>query len=153
MEYKVYRIVINEKLSDISKKYKNMKKTDKYDIYHMDIPSYFDYETSDQYVVYMISSEGSYKFYKSILDNYDISYISTDLSNEVISFKENIKDNVGSNLNGYVKIKWELFKNDLESWISTNLTIDNVLDRINELGSVKKLSKVEKDFLKNLKIN
>ena len=45
-------------------------------------------------------------------------------------------------------LKYSFFIDDLNDWISINLDIDTVLDRISEVG-IDNLSLVEKKFLKN----
>ncbi len=39
-----------------------------------------------------------------------------------------------------------------DSWIFSNIDIDLILDRINKVGSVKNLSKIEIKFLENYKV-
>ena len=41
---------------------------------------------------------------------------------------------------------------DLNSWIIKRLDMDFVLDRINLLGGINRLSRIEKEFLKNFQL-
>ena len=47
--------------------------------------------------------------------------------------------------------RYTTFKKKIDEWILSNLDIDKVLDRINEVGSIDKLTKLEKNFLENYK--
>ena len=47
--------------------------------------------------------------------------------------------------------KWSKFKSKIIQWNLEHLDIDIILDRINKVGSVDKLTQIEKQFLDNYK--
>ena len=69
-----------------------------------------------------------------------------------MNFKINLEEELKPLLTTINSIKYSFFIDDLNDWIFENLNIDNVLDRISEVGGVKNLTSIEKEFLKNFQL-
>ena len=76
----------------------------------------------------------------------------SDLSNDILKFKIDLETELKPLLSTINSIKYSFFIDDINDWILQNLNIDDVLDRISELGTVEHLSEIEKEFLKNFQL-
>lgn len=152
MESFVYKIRYNQSSFQLNEEYDRLSEYEKEKIADLDAESFFDYqEHNDNYVCYIISTPIEIKKYSSILLNNLIQHEIIDLSESILKFKINIEEELKPLLSTINSIKYSFFIDDLNDWILENLEIDNVLDRISDVG-IKNLTKVEKDFLKNYKI-
>ena len=80
---------------------------------------------------FLISDEETTKGIKKMLDRVKVSYKISDATNEYISNS---------------KLLSLTFKDDISNFIKDNSTIDEILDRINEVG-FENISSLEKKFL------
>jgi hypothetical protein len=145
---KVYKIKFNKSSFELNDDYERLSDYEKDIISELNTESFFDYENEiGNYVCYVITTPTELDRYLKILRNNVIEHESSDLSNPVLKNEINLEmleDKLDSN--NY--FKYDLFMDDLESWIYENLEIDIVLDRITEVG-MDSLKDVEKNFLKN----
>ena len=145
---KVYKIKFNKSSFELNDDYERLSDYEKDIISELNTESFFDYEDElDNYVCFVITTPTELDRYLKILRNNLIEHESSDLSNPVLKNEINLEmleDKLDSN--NY--FKYDLFMDDLESWIYGNLEIDIVLDRITEVG-MDSLKDVEKNFLKN----
>ena len=122
---------------------------EKENISNMDSQSFFDYQDhNDNYICFIITSPLEVKRYLEILSRNFITHQLKDLSKDIIGFKIDIEEELRPLLSTTNSLKYSFFIDDLNDWISINLDIDTVLDRISEVG-MDNLSLVEKKFLKN----
>jgi hypothetical protein len=150
---KVFKLKFQNSLFDLNDDYERLTEHEKEKISDMDCDSFFDYQDfNDKYVCFIISKSLEIKKYSEILTKNLIIHEVIDLSNDILKFKIDIEKELKPLLSTLNSIKYSFFIDDLNDWIIENLEIDNVLDRISELGDIKKLSKIEKDYLKNFKL-
>jgi hypothetical protein len=140
-------------LFDLNEDYDRLSEHEKERISDLDCESFFDYEDhSDKYVCYMISKSTEIEKYSKILVKNLIMHELIDLSDGILKFKIDLEQELKPLLGTINSIKYSFFIDDLNEWILQNLDIDKVLDRISELGDIKKLSDIEKEFLKNYQL-
>lgn len=153
MNIKVFKFKFQNSLFDLNDDYDRLSDHEKERISDLDCESFFDYEDfNDNYVCYIITSPNEMSKYSSILTKNLIIHEVIDLSNEILKFKIDLEQELKPLLSTINSIKYNFFIDDLNDWILQNLEIDTVLDRISEFGSVKKLSNIEKEFLKNFQL-
>lgn len=149
----VYRIDFEKSSFELNEDYDLLSESEQEKISSLDTESFFDYEDSkDKYICYLICNAIELKKYSDILNNNLIKHKIVDLSKDILKFKINLESELRPLLSTINSIKYSFFIDDLNDWILKNLDIDSVLDRINELGGMKKLSNIEKDFLKNYQL-
>lgn len=145
---KVYKIKFDKSSFELNDDYERLSDYEKDIISELNTESFFDYEDElDNYVCFVITKPTELYKYLKILKNNLIEHEYSDLSKPVLKNEINLEmleDKLDSN--NY--FKYDLFMDDLESWIYGNLEIDIVLDRITEVG-MDSLKDVEKNFLKN----
>jgi hypothetical protein len=140
-------------LFDLNEDYDRLSEHEKERISDLDCESFFDYEDhSDKYVCYMISKSTEIEKYSKILVKNLIMHELIDLSDGILKLKIDLEQELKPLLGTINSIKYSFFIDDLNEWILQNLDIDKVLDRISELGDIKKLSDIEKEFLKNYQL-
>lgn len=148
----VYKIRYDQSSFQLNEEYDRLSDHEKEKIADLDAESFFDYQDySDKYVCYIISTPVEIKKYSSILLNNLIQHEIVDLSEDILKFRINIEQELKPLLSTINSIKYNFFVDDLNDWILENIDIDNVLDRISEVGMTN-LSEVEKEFLKNYQI-
>jgi hypothetical protein len=153
MNIKVYRIDFTKSSFELNEDYDYFSESDQEKISSLDTESFFDYESDDDnYVCYLICNPIEIKKYSDILSNNFINHQVTNLTNDILKFRINLEEELRPLLNTINSIKYSFFIDDLNDWILENLDIDTVLDRINDLGGIKKLSNIEKEFLKNFQL-
>lgn len=153
MNIKVFKLKFQNSLFNLNDDYDRLSDHEKERISDLDCESFFDYEDfNDNYVCYIITSPNEMSKYSSILTKNLIIHEVIDLSNEILKFKIDLEQELKPLLSTINSIKYNFFIDDLNDWILQNLEIDTVLDRISEFGSVKKLSNIEKEFLKNFQL-
>lgn len=147
----VYKVIFNKSASKLNEDYERLSDIEKERIADLGADSYFDYEDDNSYVCFLITTPLEIEKYFEILSNNFIEHKSINLSKDILSKKYDIIDEISDKVNPTDSIKWSFFIEDIDYWISENLDIDLVLDRISEVG-MDNLSKIEKDFLKNYKV-
>ena len=90
------------------------------------------------------------KKYTKILDNNLINHIIVNISNELLNGLDFEKE-LNPFVNSLNRFRWNNFNKKISEWILINLDIDNVLDRIGNVG-IDGLNKIEKKFLDNYKL-
>lgn len=146
----VYKIIFNKSDSELNEDYERLSDIEKERISELSAASYFDYLDDGNYVCFLITTPVEIEKYFEILSNNFIEHKSINLSKDILNRKYDIVDDISEKVNPLNSIKWSFFIEDINYWISENLDIDLVLDRISEVG-MDNLSKIEKDFLKNFK--
>jgi len=153
MQNRVYKLKFHNSLFDLNEDYDRLSEHEKERISDLDCESFFDYEDhSDKYVCYMISKSTEIEKYSKILVKNLIMHELIDLSDGILKLKIDLEQELKPLLGTINSIKYSFFIDDLNEWILQNLDIDKVLDRISELGDIKKLSDIEKEFLKNYQL-
>lgn len=147
----VYRIEFTKSSLELNEDYDRLSEHEKEWISQLDAESFFDYDSEDGYICYVITSPMEIKKYLEILSNNFIKNKFEDLSKLILNHKIDLSEELRNYISMSNSIKWSFFIEDLEDWISQNLDIDSVLDRISEVG-MDSLTKVEKEFLKNYHI-
>lgn len=147
----VYRIKFTKNSYDLNVEYDKLSEHEKEAISSMLPESYFEFnDNSDCYSLYIILNPIDAKRYTKILENNLISHSITNISNELLNgmdFEKHLKPFV----NGLNRFRWNNFNKKISEWITNNLDIDIVLDRISSVG-IEGLNKIEKKFLDNYKI-
>jgi hypothetical protein len=153
MNINVYRIDFSRSSFELNEDYELLSDTEQEKISSLDTESFFDYEDDyNHYICYLICNAIEIKKYSDVLNSNYISHEITNLSDDILKFKINLQEDLKSLLNTINSIKYSFFIDDLNDWILENLDIDTILDRISELGSIDRLSNVEKEFLKNFQL-
>jgi hypothetical protein len=153
MENQIFRIKFEATSYDLNDEYDRLSEHEKERISDLDAESFFDYQDhSDRYVCYIICKPAEIKKYSDILIKNLIMHSITDLSQDILKFKIDLEYELKPLLSTVNSIKYSFFIDDINDWILENLDIDIVLDRILEIGSIDKLSDVEKEFLKNFQL-
>jgi hypothetical protein len=145
----VYKIKYDQSSFQLNEEYDRLSEHEKEKIADLDAESFFDYQDyKDKYVCYIITNPIEIKKYSSILINNLIQHEIIDMTNDILKFKINLEEELKPLLSTINSIKYSFFIDDLNDWILENLEIDNVLDRISEVG-MENLTTIEKDFLKS----
>jgi hypothetical protein len=149
MKSRVYKIKYDQSSFQLNEEYDRLSEYEKEKIADLDADSFFDYQDyNDKYVCYIITTPAEVKKYSSILLNNLIQHEIIDLTENILKFKINLEEELKPLLSTINSIKYSFFIDDLNDWILENLEIDNVLDRISEVG-MENLTTIEKDFLKS----
>jgi hypothetical protein len=149
---KVFKINFYKSTDELEDLYDYFSELDKEKLNELDTESYFDYDDlSGNYTLLIIASHIEVdKYVKIIRDNtLKVDYL--DISDDILKSKYDLEYDLTLLINEENEIKFDFFIHDLNNWILENLDIDNVLDRISEVG-IDNLSKIEKEFLENYKI-
>ncbi len=153
MKSHVYKIMFEKSSSGLNDEYERLSEHEKQKISDLDAESFFDYQDyKDRYICYVICKPTELQKYSDIRINNLIIHAISDLSNDILEFKIDLEDELKPLLSTINSIKYSFFIDDVNDWIFEHLNIDNVLDRISALGSVDKLSTIEKEFLKNFQL-
>lgn len=149
----VYRIKFDKSSFDLNDEYERLSDHEKQKISNLDAESFFDYQDyKDRYICYVICKPTEIQKYSSILIQNLISHEISDLSKDILKFKIDLELELKPLLSTINSIKYSFFIDDINDWILQHLNIDDILDRISELGTVDKLSEIEKEFLKNFQL-
>jgi len=147
----VYKIQFTKNSYDLNVEYDKLSEHEKEAISSMLPESYFEFnDNNDCYSLYIILNPIDAKRYTKILDDNLIIHSITNISNDLLNgmdFEKELKTFV----NGLNRFRWNNFNKKITEWITSNLDIDIVLDRISSVG-VEGLNKIEKKFLDNYKI-
>lgn len=149
----VYKIMFGKSLLGLDEDYEFLSEVEQEKISLIDTESFFDFEDLEgNYICFLLCSEIEVRKYSDILTNNFISHIINDLSPDILSFRLVLEDQLNYVLDTSNSIKYTFFMDDLNSWIIKRLDMDFVLDRINLLGGINRLSRIEKEFLKNFQL-
>lgn len=149
----VYKILFGKSLLGLDEDYEFLSEIEQEKISLIDTESFFDFEDQGgNYICYLLCSELEVRKYSDILTNNFIGHTINDLSVDILSFKVVLEDQLNYVLDTSNSIKYTFFMDDLNRWIIKRLDMDFVLDRINLLGGINKLSENEKEFLKNFRL-
>lgn len=143
---RVYRIQFIKSSFDLNEDYDGLPAQDKEAIADMLPSGYFEYNSNDgNYTLYIILKPTEAKRYSQILDDNLIVHSIRDIGDELLDGMDLV-----SGLQQFVgKLNIDRFRSfrvKLEKWILSNLDIDRVLDRINQVG-MPNISRLEKKFL------
>lgn len=127
-----YQIISNSDLERIS---------------NLDIESSFDYRIDDSFYFYVITSKIEIEKYLKILNRNLIDYTFEDLSELIIKneYDFNYLQKFITEENSFI---YDIFIDDLNNWIYSNLDLDTVLDIISFKG-ITSLRSVDRKFLKD----
>lgn len=149
----VYRVEFSKSSIELNDDYEILSDHEKEWISQLDAESFFDYNNKDNnYICFVITTPLEIKKYLEILAKNFIESKCEDLSKKILTSEIDLSEILRKNITPLNSVKWSFFLEDLENWILSNLEIDMVLDRISEVGGIKKLSKIEKEFLKNFQL-
>ena len=153
MNINVYKINFEKSSFELNEEYDRLSESEQEKISSLDTESFFDYENDENnYICFLICNAIEVKKYSDILNNNFIIHEIFNLSNDILKSNINLEDELRPLLNTINSIKYSFFIDDLNDWIIENLDIDTILDRISELGGVKNLSTIEKEFLKTFQL-
>lgn len=138
----VYKICFLKQLSS----YATISDNDLEKIASLDIESSFDYENGEFYHCYVITNEIELKKYKKILENNLIAFKCENLSEKILKNEYNISY-IKNHIDEENYFIYNVFLEDLEKWIYSNLDIDIILDMISSHG-ITSLRDVDKRYLK-----
>lgn len=149
----VYKIRFDKSSFDLNEEYDRLSEHEKQKISNLDAESFFDYQDyKDRYICYVICKPTEIQLYSNILIQNLITHEILDLSKDILKFKIDLETELKPLLSTINSIKYSFFIDDINDWIIEHLNIDDVLDRISELGNVEKLTQIEKEFLKNFQL-
>lgn len=144
----VYKIQFDKNSFDLNDDYDRLSEVEKERISDLDAESFFDYEKDGKYTCFVITSPVEMKKYISILTNNLIICDCQDISQDILKFRIDLEEELKEQISTINSIKYSFFIDDINDWITINLDMDMVLDRISEVG-IESLTKIEKDFLNN----
>ena len=147
----VYKIKFAKNSYDLNVEYDKLSEHEKEAISSMLPESYFEFNNDcEHYVIYIMLKPVDAKKYTKILDNNLINHIIVNISNELLNGLDFEKE-LNPFVNSLNRFRWNNFNKKISEWILINLDIDNVLDRIGNVG-IDGLNKIEKKFLDNYKL-
>ena len=144
----VYKIQFDKNSFDLNDDYDRLSEVEKERISDLDAESFFDYEKDGKYTCFVITSPVEMKKYISILTNNLIICDCQDISQDILKFRIDLEEELKEQISTINSIKYSFFIGDIYDWVTINLDMDMVLDRISEVG-IESLTKIEKDFLNN----
>jgi len=148
----VFKIKFYKSTGELEDLYDYFSELDKEKLNELDTESYFDYDDLDgNYILLLISSSIDLDKYIKIIRDNNLKVDYLDISNDILKFKYNLESDLFYLISDENEIKFDFFIHDLNNWMLENLDIDDVLDRISEIG-IDNLGKIEKEFLENYKI-
>jgi hypothetical protein len=149
---KVFKINFYKSTVELEDLYDYFSELDKEKLDDLNAYSYFDYDDlNGNYTLFLIASIINVDKYIKIIRDNNIKVDFLDISDNVLKSKCNLEFDLKNLINEENEIKYDFFIDELNYWLLENLDIDNVLDRISEVG-IDNLSKIEKEFLENYKI-
>lgn len=113
----------------------------------LDIESSFDYEKDDCYFCYIITNQIEIEKYKKILEKNYIGYTCKDISEYIIKNEYDI-DYIGDYLDENNYYLYDIFLDDLDTWLYSKLDLDIILDIISAKG-MNSLREIDRKFLKD----
>jgi hypothetical protein len=149
---KIFKVYFTKDSYSLNEEYDRLSDYEK-EIISTILPDYyFEFNNiNGGYTLYLIISPNDLDKYLKILENNLINYSVVDISDDILNGLD-LQNKLKKYINIINNIRWSKFQKVIDSWIFSNLDIDLILDRINKVGSVKNLSKIEKKFLENYKV-
>ncbi len=145
---RVYQIEFFRTPFDVAHDYNTMTSGEKEKIAELEIHSSFDYEDDfNNYTLVIIANEKTADRYKIILFNNIIPNITKDISDNILSNKIDLIEDLKKYKNKKNSEKLFDFTVALENWIEANLDLDKILDLINEKG-IESLKEIHLKILK-----
>ena len=150
MKLLLNKLYFHKSAEDLAFDYSYLSDIDKVKIVNIDSKATFDYEDDYiNYTCYLLIEPKEIEKYKKVLDDNLIHYICTDISNSVIKNEFNIEKSLSGYITTVNKFDYDIFIEDLNEWIFENLSLDIILDMINEMG-ISSLREVDRNFLKKV---
>ncbi len=145
----VYKVIFNKSISELDEDYERFSDREKLKISEIEADSLIDYNTIF-YTFFIITTPMEIQKFFDILSDNQIKFKYNNISDDILYKKYDILKELNENVDKEESIKISYFTEDIKEWISNNLEIDIVLDRISEVG-MSGLSEIENNFLKNYK--
>lgn len=151
MREKFFKVYFTKDSYSLNEEYDRLSDYEK-EIISTILPDYyFEFNNiNGGYTLYLIIPPNDLDKYLKILENNLINYSVVDISEDILNGLD-LENKLKSYINIINSTKWIKFKSKITQWCLENLDIDIILDRINIVGSVDKLSQIEKKFLENYK--
>jgi|TARA_R110000782_G_scaffold108447_1_gene197018 hypothetical protein len=147
----VYKIKFYKSSEKLNRQYDSLSILDRETISELGADSFFDYENKNKnYTCYLIVDSVELKKYTTILTNNLIEHKCTNISDDIIKGRIDIRADIDDKISESNYYKYDFFVCDVDSWIVDNLSIDIVLDKISETG-LDSLNELEENFLKKYK--
>lgn len=152
MREKFFKVYFTKDSYSLNEEYDRLSDYEK-EIISTILPDYyFEFNNiNGGYTLYLIIPPNDLDKYLKILENNLINYSVVDISEDILNGLD-LHNKLKKYINIINNIRWGKFQKIIDSWIFSNLDIDLILDRINKVGSVNNLSKIEKKFLDNYKV-
>jgi hypothetical protein len=148
METRVFKVSFKAKVEELNEQYEELTDYEKEDLMELSAETYFEYTKNNEYFLYIVIEPENFNEYIEILDTNDVEYEMEDISDDVLSGKIDITEELKKVVNSDNIINWKFFSEDIEDWIYYNLDMDMVLDRISQVG-MDNLRDIEIEFLEN----
>jgi len=149
MRLKIYKISFNTNIIYLNEYYGLLTDIQKTRIGNFNIISSFYYNQDINLTGYIIMDANEMESYKKILNDNLIPYLCEDISQYVLNNQINLEIELEENVDFYNSINYDTFIFETNKWIVKNLTLDNILDRINTYG-IETLRPIDKEFLNNI---
>ncbi len=148
---KVYKIIFSKSSYELNSDYEGLTEHEKEIIANILPSGYFEFNDDDEhYNLYLIINQININKYCKILNDNNIQYSINDISDQLLNGCD-LHKNLSKFINNINAIKFMSFINKINKWISSNLEIDFILDRINQVG-IENLTLIEKKYLENYKV-
>ena len=153
MKEKVYKVVFDKNSYELNIYYDKFTESEKEIISNILPNNYFEWNSKeDNYTIIMILNDHNITKYISILKRNNIKFKLINLSNDILENGIDLSKELVPHINIINSTKWSKFKSKIIQWNLEHLDIDIILDRINKVGSIDKLTQIEKQFLDNYKV-
>ena len=153
MKEKVYKVVFDKNSYELNIDYDKFTESEKEIISNILPNNYFEWNSKeDNYTIIMILNDHNITKYISILKRNNIKFKLINLSNDILENGIDLSKELVPHINIINSAKWSKFKSKIIQWNLEHLDIDIILDRINKVGSIDKLTQIEKQFLDNYKV-
>lgn len=149
---KVFKVVFDKNSYELNIDYDNFTESEREIISNILPDNYFEWNSKEgNYTIIMILNDHNITKYISILKRNNIKFKLINLSNDILENGIDLSKELVPHINIINSTKWSKFKSKIIQWNLEHLDIDIILDRINKVGSVDKLTQIEKQFLDNYK--
>lgn len=118
-------------------------------ISNLNIVASFYYQSYNMQVGYLIISQSEMEIYKKVLDDNYIPYICEEISQNVLDNKINIENELEKYISFSNSIEYDELVYEVNQWLRKRLTLDSILDRINEFG-IETLRPIDKEILRSI---
>ena len=148
---RVYKLIFSKNSYELNSDYESLTEHEKEIIANILPSGYFEFnDYNEHYNLYLIINLPNIKRYCNILNNNNIKYTMNDISEDLLNGYD-IHKNLSPYINNINQIRFKSFNNKINKWITSNLEIDIILDRINQVG-IENLTTIEKKYLENYKV-